>query len=151
MPRPVTSRARRKWHRRVPPVRTPSRPLLFAYGTLMRGYALHDVLARGATFVGLGSVRGRLVDLGRYPGLVAGAGRVHGEIYRLDDPQLLPVLDREEGYNFERRRALVALAGGRRARAWLYRYRGPSERAKPIPDGNYRRVTKPSPGRSPWR
>jgi gamma-glutamylcyclotransferase (GGCT)/AIG2-like uncharacterized protein YtfP len=136
-----------------------SSALLFAYGTLMRGYALHDVLAGGATFLGVGSVSGCLLDLGRYPGLVEGSGRVSGEVYRLDDPQLLPVLDREEGYNFERRRAIVTLAGGRRARAWLYRYRGPRARATAITDGDYRRVrppaarpaTRPSPGRSPWR
>ena len=136
-----------------------SNPLLFAYGTLMRGYGLHAVLARGATLVGEGTARGCLLDLGRYPGLVAGAGRVHGEIYRLDDAELLPVLDREEGYNFVRRRAVVTLAGGRRVGVWLYRYRGPRERATPISDGNYRRArppaarlaTRPSPGRSPWR
>src|SRR5437870_8556689 len=106
----------------------------------MRGYGRQRLLARGATFLGKGSVAGRLLNLGRYPGLVAGAGRVRGEIYRLDDPELLPVLDREEGYNFERRRAIVTLANGRRARAWVYRYRGPQNRAVPIPDGDYRRV-----------
>ena len=133
--------------------------LLFAYGTLMRGYVRHRVLA-GAPLVTTGHVRGRLLALRGYPGLVAGGGRVSGEVYRLDDPQLLPVLDREEGYNFVRRRAIVTLAGGRRARAWLYRYRGPRERAAEIPDGDYRRAcpaagrgraTRPSPGRSPWR
>jgi gamma-glutamylcyclotransferase (GGCT)/AIG2-like uncharacterized protein YtfP len=137
-----------------------ARPLLFAYGTLMRGYGLHGVLARGATFVGQGTVSGRLLDLGRYPGLIAGGGRVSGEVYRVDDPQLLPVLDREEGYNFVRRRAVVRLDGGQRARAWVYRYRGPRERATPIADGDYRRArppggrghaTTPSPGRIPWR
>lgn len=137
-----------------------SSELLFTYGTLMRGYALHPVLSRGATAAGRGTARGRLLNLGRYPGLIEGAGRVHGEVYRLDDPELLPVLDREEGYNFERRRAIVTLAGGRRVRAWLYRYRGPRERAAPIPDGNYRRARPPvgrgratssSPGRNQWR
>jgi len=136
-----------------------SSALLFAYGTLMRGYPLHGVLARGATLVSTGSVRGCLLDLRGYPGLIAGAGRVQGEVYRLDDPELLPVLDGEEGYNFVRRRGIVTLAGGRRARVWLYRYRGPRERAMPIPDGDYRRArppaarlaTRPSPGRSPWR
>lgn len=116
---------------------------LFVYGTLMRGYALHRVLAGGATVDGTGTVRGRLLDLGRYPGLIEGEGRVHGEVYRLDDPELLPVLDREEGYNFERRRAIVTLAGGRRVRAWLYRYRGPRERATLIHDGDYRRARPP--------
>lgn len=106
----------------------------------MRGYALHRVLAAASTFVGEGTVSGRLLNLGRYPGLVDGHGRVRGEVYRLDDPELLPVLDREEGYNFGRRRAIVTLASGRRARAWVYRYRGPQNRAVPIPDGDYRRV-----------
>jgi gamma-glutamylcyclotransferase (GGCT)/AIG2-like uncharacterized protein YtfP len=127
-----------------------SKALLFAYGTLMRGYALHAVLAARATLVTTGSVRGRLLDLRGYPGLVEGAGRVSGEVYRLDDPELLARLDREEGYNFVRRRAVVLLAGGRRARAWLYRYRGPRERARVIPGGDYR-AARPSPGRSPWR
>ena len=127
-----------------------SKALLFAYGTLMRGYPLHAVLAAGATLLTTGSVRGRLLALRGYPGLIAGAGRVRGEIYRLDDPELLPVLDREEGYNFVRRRGIATLAGGRRARVWLYRYRGPRERATPIPSGDFR-ATKPSPGRNPWR
>jgi len=106
----------------------------------MRGYPLHHVLRPRSTFLGEATVRGHLVNLGRYPGVIDGAGRVRGEIYRLDDPELLPVLDREEGYNFERRRAIVTLANGRRARAWIYRYRGPQNRAVPIPDGDYRRV-----------
>jgi len=127
-----------------------SKALLFAYGTLMRGYARHAVLAAGATRLTTGSVRGRLLGLRGFPGLVEGAGRVSGEVYRLDDPELLARLDHEEGYNFVRRRAVVTLAGGRRARAWLYRYRGPRERAWPIPDGDYR-AARPSPGRSPWR
>jgi gamma-glutamylcyclotransferase (GGCT)/AIG2-like uncharacterized protein YtfP len=122
-----------------------SSTLLFAYGTLMRGYGLHAVLARGAAAMGEGTVRGRLLD--------------RGEVYRLDDPELLPVLDRDEGYNFVRRRGIVTLADGRRVRAWLYRYRGPRERARPIPDGDYRRArpaaarpaTRSLPGRVPWR
>ena len=116
-----------------------SSKLLFAYGTLMRGHALHLVLARGATFLAEARVRGRLLDLGRYPGLVDGAGTVRGELYRIDDPELLTAIDREEGYNFRRRRATVTLVTGRRRQAWLYRYRGPRARATPIPDGDYRR------------
>ena len=104
----------------------------------MRGYALHDVLAHGATLIGVAHVRGRLVDLGSYPGLLDGRAIVRGELYRLDDPELLGDLDREEGYNFVRRRTTVTLDSGRRARAWVYRYRGPRERAVPIPGGDYR-------------
>src|SRR2546426_12172119 len=113
------------------------------YGTLMRGYALHLLLARASKFLGKGRVHGRLLDLGRYPGLVDGVGSVRGEIYRLDDPELLAVLDRAEGYNFGRRRSTVTLASGRRARAWVYRYRGRQEKAVLIPDGDYRRGDPP--------
>ena len=114
--------------------------LLFVYGTLMRGYGLHPLLARAATYVGEGRVRGRLLDLGPYPGLVEGRISVRGEVYRLRDPQLLPAIDREEGYNFERRRTTVTLDEGGRARAWVYRYRGPQRRAASIPDGDFRRA-----------
>jgi len=42
----------------------------------MRGYPLHRVLARRAAFLGEARAAGRLLDLGRYPGRVAGPGRV---------------------------------------------------------------------------
>jgi len=106
----------------------------------MRGHGRHRLLARRATFLGTGSVAGRLLNLGRYPGLIRGTGRVKGELYRLDAPEVLPVLDREEGYNFVRSITIVTLARGRRARAWVYRYRGPRERAVPVPHGDYRRI-----------
>jgi gamma-glutamylcyclotransferase (GGCT)/AIG2-like uncharacterized protein YtfP len=109
----------------------------------MRGYDLHRLLAPGATLLGAGSARGTLLDLGDFPGLVDGAGRVVGEVYRLDEPELLALLDRAEGYNFDRRRATVTLATGRRTRAWIYRYRGRRDRAVPIPDGDYRRAQPP--------
>ena len=121
----------------------PRAELLFAYGTLMRGYVRHRLLGPRAERVGDGRVRGQLLDLGAYPGLVTGAGAVRGEVYRLPDPQVLPAIDREEGYNFERRRTLVTLDGGRRARVWAYWYRGPRGRAVPIPGGDFRRRAAP--------
>jgi len=117
--------------------------LLFAYGTLMRGYALHRVLARGTTYLGLGRVRGTLLDLGSYPGLVEGRGTVTGEVYHLDAPELLPAVDRAEGYNFERRRRRVVMAGGRPAWAWVYHYRGPRSGAHLLAHGDYRRARPP--------
>jgi gamma-glutamylcyclotransferase (GGCT)/AIG2-like uncharacterized protein YtfP len=128
----------------VPASRRPA--LLFAYGTLMRGYRRHRLFAPDATFLGEGSVRGRLLELRGYPGLVDGRGSVRGELYRLHDRELLRALDREEGYNFERCRAGVRLADGRRSRAWVYRYRGAQHRASLIPHGDYRRA-HPCPAR----
>lgn len=111
--------------------------LLFAYGTLMRGDVRHRHLGPTAVFITEASVRGSLLGLGSYPGLVEGSGRVRGELFRLD-PQVLPAVDREEGYNFERRLTAVTRADGRRARAWSYWYRGPRERARIIPEGDWR-------------
>ena len=119
--------------------RSKSAPLLFVYGTLMRGEPLHATLARGATFLGDAFVTGRLVSLGRWPGLLPGTDRVRGEIFRLDDPALLPVLDRTEGVQFVRRRTIVTQLDGRRVRAWLYRYAGPRTTAPLIPQGDWRR------------
>jgi len=107
----------------------------------MRGYGLHRLLEGSATFLGEARVRGTLLALRGYPGLVSGQGWVRGELYRVHDAELLKTLDREEGYNFERRRAGVSLSDGRRSRAWVYRYRGPRDRAVLIPDGDYRART----------
>ena len=106
----------------------------------MRGYALHRLLAGASTLLGEATVQGRLLDLRGYPGLVDGEGRVRGELYRLHDAELLHVLDREEGYNFERSRAGVRLADGRRSQAWVYRYRGAPQRGVLIAHGDYRRA-----------
>lgn len=117
--------------------------MLFAYGTLMRGYGRHGVLTRGATYLGDARIAGRLLSLGHYPGLIRGRGSVRGELFRIDDPEVLPVLDREEGYNFDRRRSVVTLANGGRARAWVFWYRGPKHRGMLIPDGDFRRARPP--------
>lgn len=128
---------------RAPRVDRPARaqhdsPLLFAYGTLMRGLTRHRLLTRSATFLGEARVKGGLLDFRHYPGLIPGRGQVRGEIYRLDAPEVLASIDREEGYNFERRLSTVTRVDGRRARAWIYWYRGPRERALPFPGDDWR-------------
>jgi len=112
----------------------------------MRGYERHRWIVGASTFLGEGHVRGALLGLRGYPGLVEGRGRVRGELYRLHDAELLRTLDREEGYNFERRRAGVSLSDGRRSRAWVYRYRGQPHRGVLIAHGDYRRA-RPGPAR----
>ena len=108
----------------------------------MRGYELHPLLAPHARFVGRGRVRGELLNLGEYPGLVHGRRAVRGEVYQIADPELLRTIDRAEGYNFDRRLRLVTLANGRRRYAWLYEYSGSRRGAAPIPDGDYRSIRR---------
>ena len=120
---------------------------LFVYGTLMRGFPLHHLLNDQCEFMGTGTVNGRLMDLGHYPGAVPEEPEtVHGEVYRLPAPGLLASLDRKEGYRpdaparslYLRRLTPVRLADGREVTAWIYWYHGSSDRAVPIPGGDYR-------------
>src|SRR5262249_55047590 len=104
---------------------------IFLYGTLMRGEPAHQLLAGHATFVGQGHIAGTLLDLGSYPGLVAGRGRVRGEVWRLAGPEVLRTLDEYEGYNFERQSATATLVRGRRVRVSVYRFRGRNTRRVP--------------------
>jgi gamma-glutamylcyclotransferase (GGCT)/AIG2-like uncharacterized protein YtfP len=131
--------------------------LLFVYGSLRRGFELHGVLAGlGARHVGKASLRGRLFDLGDYPGAepsTADGDRVRGEVYRLANPErALQILDRTEGLRpcapaeslYRREVAGVTLEDGSTAQAWVYwlgRWPGPK---RLIASGDYvkhRRLT----------
>jgi gamma-glutamylcyclotransferase (GGCT)/AIG2-like uncharacterized protein YtfP len=114
-------------------------PILFVYGTLMRGFRLHPLLDERAESVGDGMVAGLLFDLGRYPAaLPNGGGLVHGEVYRLRDNGLWRALDSAEGSQYHRGEVGVRMAGGGRVTAYIYWYVGPLGRAVPIPGGDYR-------------
>lgn len=97
-------------------------PLLFVYGTLMRGEPAHGKLA-GAPFAGEAwTTPGfELVHLGEYPGLVAG-GRmaVCGELYRAH-PGLLLILDEYEDAPRMYERRPVTLTVGNPAIAYFLR------------------------------
>ena len=113
--------------------------MLFTYGTLMRGFRLHRLLAGRTELLGRGQVRGRLVDLGSYPGAVPdGAGVVHGEVYRVVEPALWATLDSAEGPQYHRREVTVRSEDGRALAASMYWYVGPLDRGVPIPGGDYR-------------
>ena len=112
----------------------------------MRGLSLHLLLERRAEWLGTGSIRGRLVDLGGYPGaLPDGTGTIRGELYRLQSAELLAVLDSAEGPEFPRRLASVRLDDGREVRAWTYWFNGSPNQGVPIPDGDYRRHVSAQP------
>ena len=113
--------------------------LLFVYGTLMRGYGLHRLLAGRAAYLGEGKVQGFLFDLGAYPAALPGAGsHVRGEVYRLADPELWQALDSAEGSQYHRGEVGVRLASGGEVTASIYWYVAPLGGAVPIPGGDYR-------------
>jgi gamma-glutamylcyclotransferase (GGCT)/AIG2-like uncharacterized protein YtfP len=113
--------------------------LLFAYGTLMRGFALHRLLEGRADYLGAGTVTARLLDLGSYPGAARDPhGSVAGEVYRIAEPGVFAALDSTEGPQYHREETRVGMADGREVTAFVYWYVGPLDRGVPIPGGDYR-------------
>ena len=113
--------------------------LVFVYGTLMRGFALHRLFEGRAAYVGAGTVKARLLDLGSYPAAVRDPhGIVTGEVYRVSEPGLWRVLDSAEGPQYHREEATVRTADAREVTAFIYWYAGRLDRGVPIPGGDYR-------------
>jgi gamma-glutamylcyclotransferase (GGCT)/AIG2-like uncharacterized protein YtfP len=122
---------------------------LFVYGTLLRRsrHPMSGFLAARARYVGAAKVRGRLYDLGRYPGMLepaTDADWVHGDIYHLGDgTTTLAELDAYElaesplpAY-FERQLASATLANGTSVPAWVWWYRGEVSESQRIASGRY--------------
>ena len=122
--------------------------LLFIYGTLMPGLRLEAEM-HGARFVGAAQVPGRLVDVGRYPGLLSGDGQVTGEVYEVDDAHLAR-LDVVEGmvpgdcnasqYWREAVNVLNGLLQGQAVQTYVYNR--PVDGCTPIAHGDYRRYLR---------
>jgi len=121
---------------------------LFIYGTLMPGLRLEAEM-HGAERLGPARVSGRLVDVGRYPGLLHGEGTVTGEVYRVSDAQLARLDAVEEmvpgdraasQYWRERVQVLVGPLAGQPV--WTYVYNRPVDGLTPIAHGDYRRYIR---------
>ncbi len=103
---------------------------------------MHALLGT-ARFVCEARVRGRLWDLGAYPGVTDSRFRgdqVQGEIYALAEEgreALLDSLDRYEGEGFERAEREVVAADGQAYTAYLYVYLGSTRHARRIESGDY--------------
>jgi len=121
---------------------------LFIYGTLMPGLRLEAEM-HGARFLGAAQVAGRLVDVGRFPGLLHGEGRVTGEVYEVDDAHLAR-LDVVEGMVRTERsasqywREVVTVVSGplQGQPVQTYVYNRPVDDCTPIPHGDYRRYIR---------
>ena len=119
---------------------------MFVYGTLLRGELRAPIIERARPKrIDDAEIRGHLVDLGPYPGLVLPGGRkVRGELVRtVDAGALLGVLDDVEDFTgYGRtdamyRRVIVRVGDDY---AWTYRYVGPDTRsARTIESGDWRR------------
>lgn len=132
----------------------PTTCVLFAYGTLMTraqasrtGRRERDRLASEARSLGAATLPGRLLDLGRYPGLVErGDGLVHGEALHLADPETtLRWLDAYEGIGpgstgdaeYCRVERTIRLESGQELTAWVYLYQRDGADRPEVPHGRW--------------
>lgn len=95
---------------------------MFVYGTLKRGQSAHDLM-EGSKFLGEMSTHPRysLYNMGGFPGMGEGkeAGGVHGELFEVDEDCLWRV-DRYEGAPHLFKRAVIELADGTKAEAYMF-------------------------------
>jgi gamma-glutamylcyclotransferase (GGCT)/AIG2-like uncharacterized protein YtfP len=125
---------------------------LFVYGTLLGSAGeISQLLERRALPMGEGKVRGRLFDLGSYPGMVLSQSNSHlvkGKLYMIsaehwDD--VIKELDAYEGcapndplpHEYRRELVDVTTSSGDRARAWAYVLNRSTAGLRPIPTGDY--------------
>lgn len=120
--------------------------IVFVYGTLLRGMSRSNVLAK-SRFLGLGEIQADLYDLGSYPGLIDGNGRVIGELYEID-LATLDALDRIEGFKADAPelslylrdlRQVTNLNDGLSDTVSVYLYNGEVVWREQINHGDYRR------------
>lgn len=122
---------------------------VFFYGTLMTGFDRRRQIGidRELRFIGRGTIRAALFDLGIFPAAVPDPeGRVWGEVYRMTDPdRVIAALDDIEGFCpdepdsslYTRLETPIALEDGRVETGWVYFYNAPLGRAERIPSGDY--------------
>ncbi|MGF7078151.1 gamma-glutamylcyclotransferase family protein [Mucilaginibacter sp. UYCu711] len=79
--------------------------LLFVYGSLLNAdNEFANYLKNNATFYSTGRFKGRLFDIGEYPGTITGTSDdyyITGSIFRLTSAEALVILDDYEGFGQE--------------------------------------------------
>ena len=130
---------------------------LFAYGTLLAGMRLNEMLA-DAHCLGPAIIRGKLLDLGDYAGLVEGDAVVTGEIYEIAHP-LRERLDQVEGFRPDDPASSLYLRKEVRARrfadgttvdAEAYFFSRATDREHQITCGDFRRYETEKNGGKVW-
>ena len=122
---------------------------LFVYGTLLdRQNEFGDYLNAKCSFYADGKFKGRLYDIGEYPGAVPVAGGsdyVYGKIFLVNDPDnVMKRLDDYEGFGAnqpqpnEFTRQLVAIeTADKTIECWMYLYNLPVDKIFRIASGDY--------------
>lgn len=115
------------------------------YGSLRAGTGVLRRLGVLRLLRPLGPCRlsGRLVDLGRYPGLIPGSGSVAAELFAVRHPRAFAILDRFEDCDPAKprrslyRRVLIRTEPDDGRTVWVYRYNRPTGGWPVVPDGDW--------------
>ena len=106
---------------------------LFVYGTLMPGFSNYGRIADHVRSARPGTIQGVLVDLGAFPALIHGEGRVEGVLLELD-AAAIRITDFIEGFHPEQESSLyvremiqVDLDEGETIDAWTYYFANPEQ------------------------
>lgn len=122
---------------------------LFVYGTLLdAGNEFGLFLRKHCSFVKKGKFKGRLYDMGEYPGAVADLradSYVHGSIYLMADASVvLEKLDDYEGYGNDQeqpnlfiRKLMEIETNARSIDCWVYLYNREVDKLTIIDSGEY--------------
>ena len=131
----------------APPVSSGD-PFIF-YGLLKQGAAgapAHLDFQRHGEFLGPCRFRGRMIDLGGFPGVVPGEDICHGVLYRLDAARLVRQMDDFEGIHagdptgslYRREKTDIIDDTGRPyGKAWIYTYNQKPDGYPVLEDGNW--------------
>ena len=131
---------------------SPHSEFIAFYGSLMRGFGAQEDLQIESKleFTGACQIPGTLHDLGEFPALAASAtGCVHGELYRIKDPGVIPQLDAYEEFDpanpdrslFVRRRVRLVEPD---LDCWVYFYNRPPPDDRLISSGSWSAHRRPS-------
>ncbi len=123
---------------------------LFVYGTLMAGIKtkVNREFHQNSTFLGEGYLKGKMYDLGHYPGVVydeTSEQKVFGHVFALKEPEkMLKKLDEYEdvGQRFGQfeeyvREQCPVNMKGEMITCWVYLYKLPIDHLPLIESGNY--------------
>lgn len=97
---------------------------IFVYGTLMKGQSNHRAFLKDGCFIGNGMIEEYdMYDLGYFPGIVSGTGKVYGEVYSVT-PEELKRIDRLEGEGslYKKEKTTVRMADKSEISAFVYVY-----------------------------
>jgi gamma-glutamylcyclotransferase (GGCT)/AIG2-like uncharacterized protein YtfP len=123
--------------------------LFVFYGLLKQGAAGMPAdlpLEQSGRFLGPCRFRGRLLDLGGFPGVIDGEDLCHGVRYELTNVSIIGAMDAFEGLTDDPATSLyirkrISLLGDDATptgdAAWIYWYNQPAEGFEHIADGNW--------------